>query len=294
MQASLEKIKKFLKRGDTIIEVTFAITVFSLVSVISIQIMDRDLASIQGTLELEMARNEIDAQAEALRYIQNSYLSERELAKRSGRTVDGELVREYMNLWLKLSRSSVSTGGVAGSGLANDPTKISQFTSMECRQYYSGTGAYHSLFADNAFVINTRNIDPTNVDATIVKSSTNPSQSNTWRKDVFRESTLQPRIIFTKGTPGDNTDDAVLAELFTDSVVNPTKVAQQKNVYDSVAVAEGIWVISAQQQVQHANDVPEFYDFHIRTCWFAPGHDRPSTIATTIRLYNPEYIEAQR
>lgn len=297
MRRNLEKLKKFLKRGDTIIEVTFAITVFSLVSVISIQIMDRDLANIQGTLELEMARNEIDAQAEALRYIQNSYLSERELAVESGATKPGELTRHFMNLWLKLSRGVVSTSGQAGTGLANKPADISQFTSMACSQYYSGTGDYHALFLDNAFVINTRNLNPEDVSGTIVQSTTNPSDHSTWDTKKFKESSLYPRVIFTKGTSGDNTDDAVLAEIFPDVGANPTKSAQQKPVYDSVDSAEGIWVISARQCKDNAtclNQVPEFYDFHIRTCWFAPGHDRPSTIATTIRLYNPEYIEAQR
>ena len=68
----MKKLSQILKRGDTILEVTFAISVFSLVSVLSLQLMDRDVAIIQGALESEMARIEIDAQAEALRFIQNS------------------------------------------------------------------------------------------------------------------------------------------------------------------------------------------------------------------------------
>ena len=292
MRSYLNKLKKVIKKGDTIIEVTFAITVFSLVSVLSIQIMDRDLAAIQGTLESEMARNEIDAQAEALRYIQNSYLSERELATSE---------REYMNLWLKLSRGTTDAGGDAehqriGTGLANDPANISGYTSMECDKYYSGSvtdaGEFHNIFADNAFVLNTRKINPNDIDSTIVRATIDSiPQTNT-----FTETALYPRILFTKGSdPAMTTNDMdALSEIFPEPSLDPTLNAQRKQVYDSVVRAEGIWVISARQQAKHVGDVPEFYDFHIRTCWFAPGHDRPSTIATTIRLYNPEYIENQR
>lgn len=284
MQSHLSKLKKLIRKGDTIIEVTFAITVFSLVSVLSIQIMDRDLATIQGTLESEMARNEIDAQAEALRFIQNSYLSERELAVSE---------REYMNLWLKLSRKTSSVVEKAGNGLANEPENVSAYTSLDCSKYYSGpdTGEYHNIFNDRAFVVNTRQIDPVNIENTIVQANVN----NIKQTSKFAETPLYPRILFTKGTMSTMTNDMdALSEIFPEASINPTRIAQGKQVYDKVARAEGIWVISAQQKTKHINDTPEFYDFHIRTCWFAPGHDRPSTIATTIRLYNPEYIEAQR
>ena len=65
------------KRGDTLIEVTFAIAVFCLVSAITMMVMNSDLAAMQATMELTMARNEIDAQAEAIRFIHNNYNSER-------------------------------------------------------------------------------------------------------------------------------------------------------------------------------------------------------------------------
>ena len=280
----MEKLKKILKRGDTIIEVTIAISVFSLISVLSIQLMDRDVAIIQGALETEMARNEIDAQAEALRYIQNAYLSERELKT-------GE--RAYQNLWLKLSRGSTGAdASKVGEGLSNEASKISQYSSVECSTYYNtpNTNAIHRLFDDKGFILNTRKIDPSRVNYTIVQSSSSPK--------VFREATLYPRVIYTGngGTapPTINMNPDALTEAFPQGSSDPTyDVQRNKHLYDKVQYAEGIWVISVQQQVSGSKQ-PEFYDFHIRTCWFAPGHSRPSTIATTIRLYNPEYIEAQR
>jgi len=280
------KLETLLKRGDTIIEVTIAITVFSLISIISIQVMDRDIAIIQGTLESEMARNEIDAQAEALRFIQNAYLSERELATKD---------RQYQGLWMKLSRDPtvvISTDRNAGTGLANEPKNISEYYSTQCSDYYnkSKTGSLHNIFADRAFVMNTRKIDPTDISGTIVQTKNSPNK--------FKETQLYPRIVYTGGTSAGSikSDANVLSESFPNGASDPTKQMQSSSakIYDKVASAEGIWVIAAKAETKGSKKSPEFYDFHIRTCWFAPGHDRPSTIATTIRLYNPEYIEDQR
>ena len=274
----MQSLKNLLKKGDTIIEVTFAISVFSLVSIISMQVMDRNLATIQSALEVEMARNEIDAQAEALRFIQNAYLSERELVKcKSGST---EKCREYQDLWLLLSRNSTSVSGTsAGDGLANDPSKISQYISTACSVYYDTSNnldAVHNIFADNAFVINTRNLDPTpaNIKYTVIQTSGTNNQS-----DKFKEASLYPRILFSKGTIVGSSEEHPMREPF---------------IYDDVALAEGIWVIAARDMTKGASATPEFYDFHIRTCWFAPGHERPTIVGTTIRLYNPEMVEEQK
>lgn len=62
-------------RGDTIIEVLFAITVFSLVVVGSLSIMNQGSATAQRSLEISLVRNEIDAQAEALRFLNASYVA---------------------------------------------------------------------------------------------------------------------------------------------------------------------------------------------------------------------------
>jgi len=61
--------------GDTLIEVLFAISVFSLVVVGSVSIMNQGTAISQRALEITLVRNEIDAQAETLRFIHDSYVS---------------------------------------------------------------------------------------------------------------------------------------------------------------------------------------------------------------------------
>lgn len=65
-----------LQRGDTIIEVTFAITIFALVSVLAINSMQQGSAIAQRSLEIELVRQEMDTQADALRYIHSAYLSD--------------------------------------------------------------------------------------------------------------------------------------------------------------------------------------------------------------------------
>lgn len=53
-------------------------------------------------------------------------------------------------------------------------------------------------------------------------------------------------------------------------------------------------MIAVRDDTAGTAETPEFFDFHIRTCWYAPGVKRPSTIATIVRLYNPELTEANR
>ena len=258
------------KRGDTILEVTIAITIFCIVSIISMGIMDRDLNTIQGTLELEMARNEIDAQAEALRFIHNSFLSEREYT-----------TREYDSLWKRLAHGTTDFE----SGLANNPADISPFSATQCSTYYdksaTNSGEPHNIFADHAFIINTRNLDPSNVDQTLISASTN--------EKIFKNTTLYPRIIYTASSLSGSDTDSSLTEA----------EALTKTTYNNLSSAEGIWIIAARdatdsKDAKLSTDTPEFFDFHIRTCWYPPNRTYPNTIATIVRLYNPEVIkEAQ-
>lgn len=68
------KIKSY-NRGDTIVEVLIAITVFSMVVVSSLAIMSSGLSSTQRALESTKVRQEIDSQAAALRFLQGSFIS---------------------------------------------------------------------------------------------------------------------------------------------------------------------------------------------------------------------------
>lgn len=62
-------LARFLQRGDTIIEVLLAVTVFSLVAVGGLTIMNQGTNTAQRAVEITLVRQQIDAQAEALRAI---------------------------------------------------------------------------------------------------------------------------------------------------------------------------------------------------------------------------------
>lgn len=62
-------------KGDTLVEVLFAITIFSLVAVGGLSIMNQGTATSQRALEITLVRQEIDAQAEALRFLNSSYIA---------------------------------------------------------------------------------------------------------------------------------------------------------------------------------------------------------------------------
>lgn len=64
-----------MQRGDTLIEVLFAVTIFSLVAVGGLAIMSQGTTTSQRALEITLVRQEIDAQAEALRFMHDSYVA---------------------------------------------------------------------------------------------------------------------------------------------------------------------------------------------------------------------------
>ncbi|RYF29698.1 MAG: hypothetical protein EOO17_00170 [Chloroflexi bacterium] len=64
------------ERGDTIIEVLFAITIFSFVAVGGLSIMNQGVATAQRSLEIGLVRQQMDAQADALRYLNQAYVAD--------------------------------------------------------------------------------------------------------------------------------------------------------------------------------------------------------------------------
>ncbi len=58
-----------IKRGDTIIEVIFSIAIFGLVSIVTLNIMQRAMMAGQLALEASLTRQAMDSQAEAIRFL---------------------------------------------------------------------------------------------------------------------------------------------------------------------------------------------------------------------------------
>jgi prepilin-type N-terminal cleavage/methylation domain-containing protein len=64
------------QRGDTLIEVLFAVTVFSLIVVGALSLMNQGVSASRRALETTIARQVMDGQAETLRFLHESYVSE--------------------------------------------------------------------------------------------------------------------------------------------------------------------------------------------------------------------------
>lgn len=59
------------QRGDTIIEVVMAVTLFSALAISVMGLMNSGIAMAQRSLELTLVRGQVDAQAELLRYVRD-------------------------------------------------------------------------------------------------------------------------------------------------------------------------------------------------------------------------------
>ena len=63
------------QQGDTLIEVLFAVAVFAMVAVGSLSIMNQGTATAQRSLEITLVRQQVDAQAEAIRFAHQAYVA---------------------------------------------------------------------------------------------------------------------------------------------------------------------------------------------------------------------------
>lgn len=67
--------RRRVETGDTLIEVLFAITVFSMVVVAALSIMNQGTAASQRALEMSLVTQEVTNQAETLRFLHESYVT---------------------------------------------------------------------------------------------------------------------------------------------------------------------------------------------------------------------------
>ncbi len=272
------------KRGDTIIEVMMAIAIFAILSVITINLMNSGINNAQRTLEITMARNEIDSQAEALRYIHQSYIAERQLDRSSS---------EFRTLWDKLRDIANSEKQLKTEENAVIPFDINALSS--CDEAYNGKAGMVEAF--NAFVLNTRLILPDsgtvydgNSYSTLVEEIVVGLKGiNEDDDNRLVPTPLYPRIIYKYSSKDGIWREDIRTE--EDSATdNASSSLAEKQIYNRVARAEGIFIIAVgdnEDDVKRSN----YYDFYIRSCWHSIGSFTPSTLTTIVRLYNPEVIE---
>jgi len=256
--------------GDTIIEVLLATTIFSFVAISSMVIINSNTNNLESNLELTMVRAEVDAQAEAIRFIHDAYVSEGAFAVED--KTSSAARSPYLHLWQRLTNTTRDSNVPGLLSTSSTPTALT-----DCNKYYNGS---ESIYAQDrhAYVINTRGLaeavgqtqngwfTTSNLNKIII-----PATSSTDSNSKFIPATTYARVVY-----GRNKNDDSSESLISDN----SKTVQS---------AQGIWVITVPQETGSISGTPQFYDFHIYTCWYGPGREIPTTIGTILRLYNPRY-----
>ena len=251
-----------VKKGDTLIEVTLAVGIFSMVAIAVVAVMSNGTSNSQNALETTLAREEINVQAEALRFIHSSYVANKDVAD-----------SRYAALWGKITSYALDVKNL------NESTQntIFKFTPHDCSALYTNsTSSYDNIFTQHAFIINPRGLNdfnPSNVEEKAIFFAHRKGSK-------FSATQTYPRLVF--GTSG-----------------NPENIVSS-SFSENLDKAEGIYVVAVKdnkttnivnQNKGNINDTVKasaFYDFYIRTCWYGNNAEEPSTISTVIRLYDPD------
>ena len=243
--------------GDTLVEVALAIGIFSMVAISVVAVVSGSSSGAQSSLETTVTREQIDAQAEALRFIHNSYIADVKSDAKDGDTSD---TKKYTSLWRAMTSSAKNEDDLGENRLRAflNPTT--------CKEIYDGD----TLQNNHAFVVNTRKL------GTIQNGS---NSAEVIVKNKFSPPATYPRLVYN-----DTADTSSLA----DADLSAT---------DTLSRVEGIYVIpvrDADSTTIITSDTVEhgsaYYDFYIMSCWYAGNSERPSTISTVVRLYDPDAI----
>lgn len=263
------------KRGDTLIEVMFAFAIFALVAIMGVTMMNLGLAASERSLEVTTVRNEINAQAEALRFIHSSYIAELNLPETCNDT-DAPKCQQFKGLW----ETIISNARDPANSTDEDKRYSIELPITNCTADADKGGFYANdadiLVKNNAFVINTRRLAAQD-DITHAYIPAQKPTSTT--KQLFYAPSISARIIYSNIT-GDNTEDG-----------NPdnstTNMSDALIQYTHVSRIEGIWVVAVKSRA--GDDKPQqYYDFYIGSCWYGSNSPSPTSIDTVVRLYNPE------
>lgn len=257
------------KRGDTLIEVMLAVGIFSMVAVAVISVMSGGTSSSQTALETTLTREEIDNQAEALRFIQRAYIGDVRTGQNS----------PYGRLWQEVTNKAYNSGNAVA--VQDLKAEISNYHPSDCKSLYEGGEA-----SQHGFIIDPKGF--TNYETKF--DSNNESQRAHAIDEIiisYDSGKLQPASTYPHLIYGgaNNTD-------LDNSLISDENTAIGSN---SLYRSEGIYVIAVKDpnDTDLANSKNNFgdsayYDFYIRTCWYGTGDQSPSSISTVIRLYNPD------
>jgi type II secretory pathway pseudopilin PulG len=261
-----------VKKGDTLVEVTLAIGIFSMIAIAVASVMSGGSASAQLALETTLAREEIDTQADAIRFIHATYSANKDSKD-----------HPYVKLWREITKKAIN---IADYDSPDDLAAVLQYAPLSCSELYNAD----SDVLKSAFVINPREFNKLSSDigtTTFSKNLVLFRYSDHESDNSFIPASTYPRLVFGNKASGQSDDNAILAD--SSFPVNLLRV-------------EGIYVVPVVDpestkivDVIDKNEITSkaaYFDFYIRTCWYGSRTDDPSTISTVIRLHDPDAVFA--
>jgi len=171
-------LKRRRQTGDTLIEVLFAVTVFSLVVVGSISIMNQGANASERALEITLVRQQVDAQAESLRFLHDSYVS----AYTSGASYTGPAAQ-----WAAMLTSIIATNETSATSFGSlsstcpTPPKGSFIINSNSATFLSGNSVSlvpASSYAQVDYTTNPVSAGGIWVEAVRAATSTDTTQAN--------------------------------------------------------------------------------------------------------------------
>ena len=143
-----------------------------MVAVAVVAVMSGGTSSAQTALETTLAREEIDAQAEALRFIQASYIADKNAGDES----------KYSELWENITSRAYNKDNVT-----NISEDLSKYSPASCSDLYEGSNPIPEA-KNYGFILNTRTLGTFVNPEDVVADSDKLEQAYTYPRLVFNDS----------------------------------------------------------------------------------------------------------
>lgn len=271
------------KKGDTLIEAALAIGIFSMVAVAVVSVVSASTSDAQSSLETTVTREQIDIQAEALRFLQTSYLAG------GYANIQGDSLERYSTIWSHIRGIAVDQNQI--NLTSENAERILQFNPTTCAEVYDTSNDAYSIVRNHAFIINTRKLSYTdglnssNLDA-IANAIIIPMNSSSTK---FTTTSTYPRIVFGTSTETSASVSNDPGSIYDAGEDNKDNLLSAEGLFIVPVADPGTAIVSGSSAIVQTRSA--YYDFYIRSCWYNPGADRPSTISTVIRLQDPSAID---
>lgn len=248
------------ERGDTLIEVLLAITIFTAAVIGAFIVMSNGIGTAQRSLEVTQVRLQVDNQVELLRHINNIALVS------TGRT--------YANinagsLSLSGSDSLIGSWEAIKKRAGNAAPAYEKMSQHGCKPAAIIKDSQLAGIAKPFF------IDPAT--GSVVDFATNDTGGA-----FVTAAPSDP--LYPGGAPYETAQEP------------PTfsRIIQSAHGSNHRPISQMIWVYAIKSKMSATDalkgrhgDITRYYDLHVRACWHSPVGDGVQTLGTIVRLYEP-------